>query len=52
MVGRLRGVSVDNTAVRQRGNKRAAYIPPASRKGGWEAREGGKREEKRRFIKF
>lgn len=47
----MRGVSVDNTAARQRGNKRAAYIPPASRKGGWEAREGATRR-KRRVIKI
>lgn len=39
-------MSVDNTAARQRGNKRAAYIPPASRKGGWEAREGATRRKK------
>lgn len=36
---------VDNTAARQRGNKNAAYIPPASRKSGWEAREGATRRK-------
>lgn len=55
VVGGLRGVSVDNTAARQRGNKRAACLHTTSIKEGRVGDKGGnnkKRKKKKRVMKF